>query len=323
MNDFAKNIKNTIIKGMPGSTWFIQSFFHTPSETARSVFWVVVRAGHLRAAPDYRIERKVSAGHDLLLCMRGQGFVLSAGRRFSVGGGQLAWIDGHHHHGHWPDPACPWELLWIRIDGPGLELVAKLLTVRESPVFFLREPKKMAYVFRRILRLMRLRPQALEALVHAELARLIGTLFEIRQRNAFRSFDTQKLIPAELLEPLTSMSIYFHRPWRVHELAKMAGMSASHFFRCFRKCTGSSPIDWLRRERISQAKRRLIESGDSIAEIAEQVGYSDQFYFSRDFKRFTTLSPSHYRRQESGQSSQAAINYHQAEIIDRTPGVGS
>ena len=82
----------------------------------------------------------------------------------------------------------------------------------------------------------------------------------------------------------------------------MAAMSTSHFYRRFRKFTGSTPIDWLRRERISQAKRRLIECSDSIAEIAEQVGYSDQFYFSRDFRRFTGLSPSYYRRQELGSS---------------------
>jgi AraC-like DNA-binding protein len=57
----------------------------------------------------------------------------------------------------------------------------------------------------------------------------------------------------------------------------------------------------LRRERINQAKKRLIETDDSIAEIAEQTGYYDQFYFSRDFKRMTTVTPSGYRQRERAQ----------------------
>ena len=52
------------------------------------------------------------------------------------------------------------------------------------------------------------------------------------------------------------------------------------------------------RERMSQTKRRLVEGEDSIKQIAEQVGYSDQFHFSRDFKRSTGIPPTEYRRRE-------------------------
>ena len=52
------------------------------------------------------------------------------------------------------------------------------------------------------------------------------------------------------------------------------------------------------RERINQAKRRLIESDDPVKEIARQVGYADQFFFSKDFKRMTKLTPTQFRDQE-------------------------
>ena len=96
------------------------------------------------------------------------------------------------------------------------------------------------------------------------------------------------------------MSLYYYRRWQVKQLARDASMSVPHFFRCFRKVTGSTPISFLRRERINQAKRRLTESADSMKQIAEQVGYSDQFYFSRDFKRLTGVSPSEFRKREGG-----------------------
>jgi AraC-like DNA-binding protein len=84
----------------------------------------------------------------------------------------------------------------------------------------------------------------------------------------------------------------------VHELAAMAHMSVSNFFRNFKAATGTSPIDWLKRERINQAKKRLLETDLSIAQIADETGYYDQFYFSRDFKRMTQVSPSEYRQRE-------------------------
>ena len=49
-------------------------------------------------------------------------------------------------------------------------------------------------------------------------------------------------------------------------------MSVSNFFRHFKAATGTSPIDWLKRERINQAKRRLIETEDPLAKIAEEAG---------------------------------------------------
>ena len=77
----------------------------------------------------------------------------------------------------------------------------------------------------------------------------------------------------------------------------LTSLSVPHFSRRFRQVFHAAPIDWLRRERITHAKRRLLESGDSIKEVAEQVGYHDAFYFSREFKRYTGSSPSDCRRQ--------------------------
>jgi AraC family transcriptional regulator of arabinose operon len=80
-------------------------------------------------------------------------------------------------------------------------------------------------------------------------------------------------------------------------LSHAVGKSEPHFYRKFKQATGSTPIDWLRRERINHARRRLLESGDPIKQISEQVGYNDPFFFSRDFKRYTGVAPKDYRSQ--------------------------
>ena len=90
------------------------------------------------------------------------------------------------------------------------------------------------------------------------------------------------------------------RAWRAGELSRLCALSERHFFRRFKQATGFSPINWLRRERINLAQARLQERGSgSIKQIAEEAGYNDVFFFSRDFKRLTGSCPSEYRRARS------------------------
>jgi AraC-like DNA-binding protein len=67
----------------------------------------------------------------------------------------------------------------------------------------------------------------------------------------------------------------------------------------FKQAFGTSPIDWLRRERISQAKRRLADTLDDGKEIASQVGYAARYFFSKDFKKHTGFTPTQYRAREA------------------------
>jgi two-component system response regulator YesN len=48
--------------------------------------------------------------------------------------------------------------------------------------------------------------------------------------------------------------------------------------------------------RIGNAKRLLIETEKSIADISEEVGFNDIKYFTKKFKKLTFLSPSEYRK---------------------------
>jgi AraC family transcriptional regulator, arabinose operon regulatory protein len=106
-----------------------------------------------------------------------------------------------------------------------------------------------------------------------------------------------KAFSPDIQNSITKMTLYPDRSWRVKALAKLSGLSEPHFYRRFRQVTGSSPIDWLQRERINHARGRLMQSNDPIKQVAEQIGYHDVFFFSRDFKDYTGLAASEYRRQ--------------------------
>ncbi|MDQ0178379.1 AraC family transcriptional regulator [Bacillus chungangensis] len=87
----------------------------------------------------------------------------------------------------------------------------------------------------------------------------------------------------------------FHHTMKIEELAKDAGMSVSTFYKAFRAETGYAPLQYITYLRIEKAKELLSCTDDQVRQIANKVGYNDERYFSRLFKKWTGQSPYMYR----------------------------
>jgi transcriptional regulator GlxA family with amidase domain len=85
-----------------------------------------------------------------------------------------------------------------------------------------------------------------------------------------------------------------HNP--LGEAARRSGLSPRTFHRRFSAATGHSPIAYLQRLRIEEAKRRLESGSTGVDAIAWEVGYEDPAFFRRLFKRVTGLPPAQYRK---------------------------
>ncbi|MBL9133082.1 MAG: AraC family transcriptional regulator [Verrucomicrobiaceae bacterium] len=277
-------------------TVFLKNLYATPADWQRDLFYSVVRAGHLKAGIDHRIERETYPGHELILCLGGRGWLRIAGKKHDVSAGQLVWVNCHHPHAYGAVSRDPWELYWMRIEGRSLDRISELLQIRSQPVFDKLNARAAALEFERAFDTMTGTRPSDAALASAAVSAIIGITFDARLSEPGL---IQPELPPAVQRALERMRLYFHLPMRVAELAHLSGMSESHFSRQFKAAMGTSPIDWLRRERINQAKRRLIESDDPVKEIARQVGYHDQFFFSKDFKKMTKLTPTQFREQES------------------------
>ncbi|KAI7254519.1 hypothetical protein KC345_g11257 [Hortaea werneckii] len=104
------------------------------------------------------------------------------------------------------------------------------------------------------------------------------------------------------------MAEHYHEPLSIAQLAEMAGLRPKYFGDLFKKTYGQSTMDYLTGLRISRAKQYLQDSGYLLREIAHKVGYSDEYYFSRKFKKEIGVPPSaflgqHKRRIAAGSAA--------------------
>ncbi len=90
-----------------------------------------------------------------------------------------------------------------------------------------------------------------------------------------------EFIEAHLFEKIT-----------IKDLAALVHMSEKYVIKYFHKRIGISPYAYIRQRRMEYAANALLSGTHTIKELADQLGYSDQFAFSRAFKKYFGTPPS-------------------------------
>ncbi|MTB49999.1 helix-turn-helix transcriptional regulator [Lewinella sp. W8] len=85
---------------------------------------------------------------------------------------------------------------------------------------------------------------------------------------------------------------YFDAGLNVEELADLAGLSLSSFYRAFKKEFGEAPHKWLMNRRLQAAYELLKNTDRSVTDICYQMGFKDVAHFSRRFKQHFGVPPS-------------------------------
>jgi AraC-like DNA-binding protein len=78
-------------------------------------------------------------------------------------------------------------------------------------------------------------------------------------------------------------------------LARLTHLNSYYFCHLFKQETGLSPVQYLIRYRIEVAKQYLMNTGQSVSDISELVGYKSETYFHNIFKKTTGMPPGQFR----------------------------
>ena len=102
--------------------------------------------------------------------------------------------------------------------------------------------------------------------------------------------------PAYVEQALVYLQKHLQEEISLSSIADKLGVTQAHLSREFKKAIGISPLKYHHKLRIELAGDFLKESNAPLAVIATRLGFSNEFHFSKLFKRITGQSPGAYRR---------------------------
>lgn len=97
-----------------------------------------------------------------------------------------------------------------------------------------------------------------------------------------------------ILETASYMAEHLEEEFQVNRMAVDSGLGVTQFYKLFKEYLGVTPLQWLTHHRIRRSRELIASSELKIAEIAHAVGYADEYYFSRLFKKHNGLAPSEF-----------------------------
>ncbi|WP_349960525.1 AraC family transcriptional regulator [Rhizobium sp. ZPR3] len=272
-------------------------FFQTPGRLSRAFPYSLLAVGRRVCTPaEPPIAHRFNQ-HTLILTLSGKGLLQVNGLSSILREGTIAWLDSSMLYSHRCEPRhSHWSYLWLGFVGYGLDTLFDSLGVIGNPIFDTASPRDMEMLFEGILREVETGSFLADNRCFALLAQLISSLVSERAENGELSASVQRL---QRVMQLARADLT--HPWTVGELAVAANLSQAQLFRRFRQRMGTTPLDWLRHERVNAAKPLLVVTEEQIGRIAARCGYPDPFHFARDFKKLVGVTPSEFRRQ--GQSA--------------------
>ncbi|WP_433368900.1 AraC family transcriptional regulator N-terminal domain-containing protein [Streptosporangium sp. CA-115845] len=145
-----------------------------------------------------------------------------------------------------------------------------------------------------VIRLLRLldRPRDITVLAPLIKREILWRLITSDQGAIVRQFGLPDSSLSHIARAVQWIRDHYAQPFRVEDVAKLAGMSVSTFYRNFQAVTGMSPIQFQKQIRLQQARLLLSAAPGDIATVSRRVGYDSPSQFSREYRRRFGAPPS-------------------------------
>lgn len=242
-------------------------------------------AGRLKMRPDWAICGVVLPNHLFYCVLEGALAARIDGANRTIGAGELLWVA----------PGVP---LWLeRVEAAELVVLrfrvdatradgSAIAPPREIGIWSVAPPAQ--FLLERLVE-----TAAAPADDQAARAYLLALCHELERGDA--APNSGILTPAQIAAVRACLSQARHNWPSPGDLARAAQLSPPYFARVFGRTFGRNPRRFLLEERMRLASVKLLESSDSVGQIARALGYADVFAFSRQFKAVQGQSPSAFR----------------------------
>ncbi|HUW42199.1 MAG TPA: AraC family transcriptional regulator [Rectinemataceae bacterium] len=226
--------------------------------------------------------------YQIVYITKGAGSFESEGRRHRVEAGSVLFLFPGVRHVYKPDFEIGWTEYWVGCKGAYADnLVAQNFISPARPVMHIGLDNRILDLFARILDLVRDQEPLYQIRAGSLILALVAEILS-RVRKASQSSHSERLV----------QKVKFHMEENIYGEINIPGIcealkvSPSHLNEVFKSYTAMTPYQYFISIKLQKAKE-MLEGGESIIKaIAYRLGFKDEYYFSRLFKRKTGVSPS-------------------------------
>ena len=231
--------------------------------------------------------------YQLLYIAAGQGYFFINGQERVVSAGNIiVYLPGQpQEYVYFKDDKT--DVYWVHFTGSDVEKIIDYYNIRLSEnIIYIGTSPDYQWLFGRIIQEMQLCRPRFEELISL----LLRNIFILISRNLIGANRADNSLENEVELAMHYFRENYRSEINVEDYALSRGMSASNFYRVFKQISGSTPLQFILKLRLSNAQNLLENSNLTIAEIASAVGYENPLYFSRLFHKHICVSPSEYRK---------------------------
>ncbi len=266
--------------------------FVEPSPVARRLLWHLFSIGHRRIGkPDQHVSYEKPGAH-LFWVQSGEGELEHATGRFALKRGKKLWlVDMAHPRTYLPLSGRHLTIAGFRFGGPGLEFWHQEIRGDQNSEFSLEDFGFVKQTYSELLRLVRRKPTGWEWQVHVVITNMLGKLLISRGLLV----SSQAELPTPVVRVLNAIAANPLRDWKAKELASVGKVRYSGLRALFKSSGQGTVHAHIQRARLDQARLLLADTRLSVKDVAAQLSFSSEFYFSHFFRHQTGMSPTEFR----------------------------
>lgn len=252
-----------------------------------------------KAKHHYRERSEGSDSHIFIYCSEGEGWVkLDGNDSLSINKHTLIVIPAGIPHQYGSVDDNPWSIYWFHLRGNQVINLLNSFGFNKDYVHFpVNFHMKFTDLFNQCYDMLTDKPYS--QLCHIQVSQTMRYLLSTLGIAILRSEKDQKR-EHYLDSAIQFMTDHLDTTIKLSELAIYLGLSQQHIIYIFKQETGFPPIDYFIRMKMHRACQMLDLTDMLIKEICGSLGMSDQYYFSRSFKKIIGCSPTEYRKIPKG-----------------------